>query len=100
MSERRRRPRARLPQPQPCRVEAVVPDASLGGLLVDLSEAGLGIALNVPLQPHRLVCVELPGFPPLLARVARVARERDGAWLHGCDLIDSLPPALAESLSS
>jgi hypothetical protein len=75
-----------------------VPDSSFGGLLVDLSEAGLGVVLNTPLPPQTLVCVELAGVPPLMARVARVARQRDGTWLHGCDLLDRLPPEWVEDL--
>jgi hypothetical protein len=69
-----------------------VPAASFGGLLVDLSEVGLGVVLNTPLVPQTVLSVNLPGIPPLMARVARVAREPDGAWLHGCDLLDRLPP--------
>ncbi len=72
-------------------------DASYGGLLVDLSEVGLGLLLNTPLARHTLVCVELDGVPPLMARVAR---QRDGAWLHGCDLLDPLPPGTVGDLTS
>ena len=73
-----------------------MPDTSFGGLLVDLSQAGLGVVLNTPLRPQKLVCVELPGAPPLLARVAR---EPDGSWLHGCDLLDPLTPEAVDKAS-
>jgi hypothetical protein len=100
MDERRAAPRSRLVPPVPCRVATVAPDISFGGLLVDLSEVGLGVVLNAPLPPHTLVCVELPESPVLVARVARAAREPDGTWLHGCEVLDRLPPEVVAVLLS
>jgi hypothetical protein len=100
MDERRAAPRTRLACPLPCRVGTVGPVVSFGALLIDLSAVGLGVVLNTALQPHTLVCIELPEAAALMARVARVAREPDGAWLHGCDLLDPLPPEVAAALLS
>jgi diguanylate cyclase (GGDEF)-like protein len=63
------------------------------GALRDISEVGIGLRLEQPIEPGTLLVVEplLPVAPTLLARVIRVAAEGD-EWMHGCALSTCLSP--------
>ena len=87
--ERRARPR------RPLRRECVVRKDGphprrWPALAYDLSSAGIGLALALPLSVGSALVIEpWGGARPLRARVVRTAAASD-AWLHGCALAEPL----------
>jgi len=66
-------------------------------VVTDVSEAGFCVRLARRFEKGVVLSVEIavgPDLPPrmLRVRVVRVNEDRAGHWVHGCALVDSLPP--------
>jgi hypothetical protein len=86
-----RRARPRRPLRRECVVRKEGPHSSRWpAFAYDLSSAGIGLALALPLPVGSAVVVEpWGGARPVRARVVRTAAASD-AWLHGCALAEPL----------
>jgi hypothetical protein len=66
-----------------------------GGWVVDVSIGGLGLLVDVPLEPGEVLSVELESQPrcaPLVlrARVVRTQHLPEGDWLLGCQFLEPM----------
>lgn len=97
--ERNRRKNARVPLNIPVMIslyqwlqEGAFSGQSVQGILNDVSEDGLAIASEFPLEPDMFVVIHLPpeaGLPPMTGRIIRIEKKQD-QFQYGC-LLSGLP---------
>lgn len=73
------------------------------GWVVDLSMGGMGLLLNVPLEPGEVLSLELESHPDcspvtLRARVVRSRQLPEGDWLLGCQFMLPLQEEVLQDL--
>lgn len=71
--------------------------------IANLSEGGIGLNLNCPLEGGTSIVIYLKGpnqsgTVTLLARVIHATKETDGSWRVGCEFANKLQPEMLDDL--
>ena len=87
MDERRKTQRTRPERAIIARLFPGDAEVSVGAVVEDASNGGLGLSTLRPLTPDSPLGVELPSAALVAARVAHATVRPDGTWRIGCKLL-------------